>query len=280
MRGVKMRETKNIKLTQFDGSDVPNWLDQYNSDNLKIDTAIGEQAVKNTEFLNTTGNLQTQITNNRNQIDENTQDIANIKKDVINIKGGSDSSIGALEKNLTATDQTVSTLKTAVGTSDFSNVGSSITEAIGNTVINDNKSISDDLAELHTELTTTNSDIVRVKGDVTKLEQYAFTIYANATFGVVSNVSGIQTAKLNITFENSLSSMGIAKGMYFKIEPTLVQRTLGDENGIFLTTSLVSGVVNNVDIGYLEASVIGIGYTYNTTDSYNFPHECPITFYK
>ena len=274
-----MRETTNLKLTQFDGSDVPNWLDQYNSDNLKIDTAIGEQAVKNTEFSNTNGNLQTQISNNRNQIDENTQDIANTKKDVVNIKGGSDSSIGALEKKLTTTDQTVDTLKTTVGSNVFSNVGASITEAIGNTAIVNNKSISDDLAELHTELTTTNSDLVRIKDDIAKLEQSAITIFANATFGMVNTVSGVKQVQLNISFEKSLEEYGISNGMYCIINPSLVLGTEGSDKSNLVVCSKPQ-TVTNVDIGFLQIPVIAVVGTLDTTTDYSFYHECPVTFYK
>lgn len=147
-----MRETANLKLTQFDGSDVPNWLDQYNSDNLKIDTAIGEQAVKNTEFSNTNENLQVQITNNRNQIDENTQDIANAKKDIADIRKGSSTSLEEIDKKFLETDAQISGLKKQVGSADFSNVGASITEIIGNTPITGNDTISHDLQAIHNDL--------------------------------------------------------------------------------------------------------------------------------
>lgn len=157
-----MRETANLKLTQFDGSDVPNWLDQYNSDNLKIDTAIGEQAVKNTEFSNTNGNLQVQITNNRNQIDENTQDIANAKKDIADIKKGSSTSLAEIDKKFVATDAQISGLKTQVGSSDFSNVGASITEIIGNTPITGNDTISHDLQTIHNDLDSVKDQNSRI----------------------------------------------------------------------------------------------------------------------
>lgn len=157
-----MRETANLKLTQFDGSDVPNWLDQYNSDNIKIDTAIGEQAVKNTEFSNTNENLQVQITNNRNQIDENTQDIANAKKDIADIRKGSSTSLEEIDKKFLATDAQISGLKKQVGNADFSDVGASITEIIGNTPITGNDTISHDLETIHNDLDSVKDQNSRI----------------------------------------------------------------------------------------------------------------------
>lgn len=164
-----MRETTNLKLTQFDGTDVPNWLDHYNSDNLKIDTAVGEQAVKNTEFSNTNENLQKQITNNRNQIDENTQDIANTKKDVADIKKGSSTTLDDIDKKFVVSDSQIEVLKTQVGSSDFSNIGTSITESLGNTEIENNASISEDLKKLHGENDTLDADVSQLKSDLNRL---------------------------------------------------------------------------------------------------------------
>ena len=197
-----MRETANLKLTQFDGSDVPNWLDQYNSDNLKIDTAIGEQAVKNTEFSNTNENLQVQITNNRNQIDENTQDIANAKKDIADIKKGSSTSLAEIDKKFVATDAQISGLKTQVGNSDFSNVGASITEIIGNTPITGNDTISHDLQTIHNDLDSVKDQNSRI----TNLEKSV----GNAS---IKNVGNSVTEAIGNT-ELPLSSISLSDAVH------------------------------------------------------------------
>lgn len=171
-----MRETKNLKLTQFDPNDVPNWLDQYNSDMVKVDTAVGEQKTENSKYeLRFTADEKL-INNNRTQINENTQDIANVKDEIKNIKGGSTTSIASLQAEVTTVSQSLTTLKggsdrtiaelendlntdnaeiksldsrvetlenttttleTKVGTASVSNFGNSLTEAIGNEVLAD-----------------------------------------------------------------------------------------------------------------------------------------------
>lgn len=106
-----MRETPNIKLTQFEPNDVPNWLDQYNSDMLKIDTSVGAQKTENSKYeLRFTADEEL-INNNRTQINENTQDIANVKDEIKNIKGGSTTSIASLQTEVTAVSQSLTTLK-------------------------------------------------------------------------------------------------------------------------------------------------------------------------
>ena len=166
-----MRETKNIKLTQFDPNDVPNWLDQYNTDMEKIDAANGSQSATNAEYDARFTTDEKLIKNNRTQINENTQDIANIKDDIKNITGGSGTSLKTLQDEITTVGQditnlkggstrtiaelendintdgqninalnvraetledSVTTLKTKVGTASIANVGSDITTAIGN----------------------------------------------------------------------------------------------------------------------------------------------------
>lgn len=106
-----MRETPNIKLTQFEPNDVPNWLDQYNSDMLKIDTSVGAQKTENSKYeLRFTADEEL-INNNRTQINENTQDIANVKDDIKNIKGGITTSIAGLQTEVALVSQSLTTLK-------------------------------------------------------------------------------------------------------------------------------------------------------------------------
>lgn len=106
-----MRETKNLKLTQFDANDVPNWLDQYNTDMEKIDAANGSQSATNAEYDSRFTTDEELINNNRTQINENTQDIANIKDDIKNIKGGSGVSLNTLQEEIAETNQTITNLK-------------------------------------------------------------------------------------------------------------------------------------------------------------------------
>lgn len=168
-----MRETKNLKLTQFDPNDIPNWLDQYNSDMEKIDSEVGRQDVVNTGYETRFENNEEKIQNNRNQINENVQDIANIKDDVKNIKGGSTVSIADLkeevdvvehsltilkgdsDKTIDDIENDVSELKNKVGTDSTSNFGDDLSKAIGNSALESKlsgKSISEVLNFL-----TTNS---------------------------------------------------------------------------------------------------------------------------
>lgn len=205
-----MRETANLKLTQFDGSDVPNWLDQYNSDNLKIDTAIGEQVIKNTEFSNTNENLQTQITNNRNQIVENTQDIANTKKDVADIKKGSSTSLDDIDKKFVVTDSQIAGLKTQVGSADFSNVGASVTEVIGNTPINGNNTISGDLHSIHNTIDSIddqNDRIVKLETSVgsnpiSKIAENITSAIGNVALKIGNSLSDGLNSLYNKTLTN------------------------------------------------------------------------------
>lgn len=138
-----MRETSNIKLTQFEPNDVPNWLDQYNSDMLKIDTSVGAQKTENSKYeLRFTADEEL-INNNRTQINENTQDIANVKDEIKNIKGGSTTSIASLQTEVTAVSQSLTTLK---GGSDRT------------------------IAELETDLNTDKAEISALNGRVETLE--------------------------------------------------------------------------------------------------------------
>ena len=106
-----MRETKNLKLTQFDANDVPNWLDHYNTDMEKIDAANGSQSATNAEYDARFTTDEESIKNNRTQINENTQDIANIKDDIKNITGGSGTSLKTLQDEITAVGQDITNLK-------------------------------------------------------------------------------------------------------------------------------------------------------------------------
>jgi hypothetical protein len=147
-----MRETPNIKLTQFEPNDVPNWLDQYNSDMLKVDTAVGEQKTENSKYeLRFTADEEL-INNNRTQINENTQDIANVKDDIKNIKGGSTTSIAGLQTEVALVSQSLTTLK---GGSDRT------------------------IAELETDLNTDKAEISALNGRVETLEDSVKKIGTN-----------------------------------------------------------------------------------------------------
>lgn len=137
-----MRETTNIKLTQFDGTDVPNWLDQYNSDMSKIDAAFGSQNTENSKVNNELDAIKQLETADREQINENTQDIATLKQTTIpaidtrlkaveNETGTVDARIEAVEDGLTS-------VETTIGDKSIANVGASITAAIGNSALNRN----------------------------------------------------------------------------------------------------------------------------------------------
>lgn len=194
-----MRETKNLKLSQFEPNDIPNWLDQYNTDMEKIDTANGSQNVVNESYETRFTNDEEKISNNRNQINENTQDIANIKDDIKNIKGGSDLSLNTLQREITTVEQTVTNLKggstrtiaelendlntdqqnisaldgrvetledsvgnveTKIGNSDISNVGKDITTVIGNEkLLTSKKNISGAINQLYTKAVNLSADI-------------------------------------------------------------------------------------------------------------------------
>lgn len=152
-----MRETKNLKLTQFDPNDIPNWLKEYNADMEKIDNEVGRQDVVNTGYETRFENNEEKIQNNRNQINENVQDIANIKDDVKNIKGDSTDSIATLKKKVDGVEHSLTILK---GDSDKT--------------IDD---IENDLAEHKTDITalggrveTLDETTETLVGDVTELK--------------------------------------------------------------------------------------------------------------
>lgn len=200
-----MRETANLKLTQFDGSDVPNWLDQYNSDNLKIDTAIGEQAVKNTEFSNTNENLQTQITNNRNQINENTQDIANIKDDIKNIKGGSDVNLNTLQGEITTLEQTVTNLKG----------GSTRTIA---ELENDLNTDQQNISKLGVRVGTLESDSTTKEEKITKLENIIGTeSIANVAENITTAIGNESLNTTEKTLSGAINELHNANTIVFKV---------------------------------------------------------------
>lgn len=134
-----MRETTNIKLTQFDGTDVPNWLDQYNSDMSKIDTAFGEQSVENSKVSTEIDAIKQLETADREQINENTQDIATLKQTTIpaidtRLKAV-EGETGTVDARIEAVEDGLTAVETTVGNIDISNVANSVTAAIGNNSI-------------------------------------------------------------------------------------------------------------------------------------------------
>lgn len=167
-----MRETSNIKLTQFEPNDVPNWLDQYNSDMLKIDTSVGAQKTENSKYeLRFTADEEL-INNNRTQINENTQDIANVKDEIKNIKGGSTTSIASLQTEVTAVSQSLTTLK---GGSDRT------------------------IAELETDLNTDKAEISALNGRVETLEDSVKNIGTNLADYKSANIPNTVSENLIVT---------------------------------------------------------------------------------
>ena len=172
-----MRETPNIKLTQFEPNDVPNWLDQYNSDMVKVDTAVGEQKTENSKYeLRFTADEEL-INNNRTQISENTQDIANVKDDIKNIKGGSTTSIASLQTEVTEVSHSLTTLK---GGSDRT------------------------IAELENDLNTNKAEISTLDGRVNRIDNTLGTEsvanFGNDVTTAIGNVDlGISTDKLSVS---------------------------------------------------------------------------------
>lgn len=181
-----MRETPNIKLTQFDPNDVPNWLDQYNSDMLKVDTAVGEQKTENSKYeLRFTADEEL-INNNRTQISENTQDIANVKDDIKNIKGGSTTSIVSLQTEITGVSQSLTTLK---GGSDRT------------------------IAELENDLNTDKAEISKLDGRVKTLENRATTL-ENSVEKIGTNITRNDTFSLNRDTEYAINRFTITSADY------------------------------------------------------------------
>lgn len=187
-----MRETSNIKLTQFEPNDVPNWLDQYNSDMLKIDTSVGAQKTENSKYeLRFTADEEL-INNNRTQINENTQDIANVKDEIKNIKGGSTTSIASLQTEVTAVSQSLTTLK---GGSDRT------------------------IAELETDLNTDKAEISALNGRVETLEDTA-TKLENSVEKIGTNLADYKGVNIpNTVSENLIVTITIdnknKEGHYF-----------------------------------------------------------------
>lgn len=202
-----MRETKNLKLTQFDGSDVPNWLDQYNTDMKKIDDNAGSQSTRNNAYENRFETDELKIADNRNQIDENTQDIANIKANIKEITGGSTTSVSELDTKVTnleresdtldsrveTLEDTCTNLETSVGNKPIGNVGANVTEAIGNVSLMD---IGDSLSDA----------IVKVNNLTADAQQAADEVAIKVGNDDFSNVgSDISKAIGNVAIGGSLS---------------------------------------------------------------------------
>lgn len=179
-----MRETKNLKLTQFDPNDIPNWLKEYNSDMEKIDSEVGRQDVVNTGYETRFTNVEEKIQNNRNQINENVQDIANIKDDLRNIKGGSTVSIADLKEEVDGVEHSLTILK---GDSD--------------------KTIDD----IENDLAEHKSDITALGGRVETLEETTETLVDDVTElkGKDHDISSLETkvgTASTSNFGNDLSS--------------------------------------------------------------------------
>lgn len=201
-----MRETKNLKLTQFDANDVPNWLDQYNTDMEKIDAANGSQSATNTEYESRFTTDEELINNNRTQINENTQDIANVKDDIKNIKGGSTTSIAGLQTEVTTVSQSLTTLK---GGSDRT------------------------IAELENDLNTDKNEISTLDGRVKTLEDTATTL-ENSVKKIGTNLTTFKSVSVpNTTSETLIDTITIdtenKAGHYFANVNGLFDE---NENGI------------------------------------------------
>ena len=270
-----MRETKNLKLTQFEPNDIPNWLDQYNTDMEKIDTANGSQNVVNEGYETRFTNDEEKINNNRTQINENTQDIANIKDDIKNIKGGSNVDLNTLQTEITTVEQSVTNLKggstrtiaelendlntdqqnisaldgrvetledsvtgleTKTGKEDISNVAKNITSAIGNKALMTNdKTLSGAINELTLQ----------------KSHQPFFIAATRAEFTSLTN--NTQTVKL--TLANTLREVGANKTMGVTLVPEVV-RGNNDSNPEY--TIMVSSEPLYITDSNIDSNVITI----------------------
>lgn len=218
-----MRETKNLKLTQFDPNDIPNWLDQYNSDMEKIDTANISQSTTNAQYESRFDNDEELIRNNRAQINENTQDIANIKENVNNIKGGSTTSIADLESEVNTVSQSLTTLKG----------GSTKTIA----------ELESDLADDKTALDSLDARVGTLEDTVTTLSGSVSKIGTNlTTFKSVSVPNGVsETLITTITIDTENKT-----GHYFANVNALFDE---NENGIRQIVFKRTRNVETIDVG-------------------------------
>lgn len=198
-----MRETPNIKLTQFEPNDVPNWLDQYNSDMLKVDTAVGEEKTENSKYeLRFTADEEL-INNNRTQINENTQNIANVKDDIKNIKGGSTTSIAGLQTEVALVSQSLTTLKG----------GSDRTVAELETDLNTDKSkistLEDGITNIETKLgnETLHTNKKTLTGAINEIFATFFMIVTDAT--IIRKNDNELTIRVTLRNNKTLSDFGI-----------------------------------------------------------------------
>lgn len=300
-----MRETKNLKLSQFDPNDVPNWLDQYNTDMEKIDAANGSQSATNAEYDTRFTTDEELINNNRTQINENTQDIANIKDDIKNIKGGSNVNLNTLQGEITTLEQSVTNLKggstrtiaelendlntdqqnitaldgrvesletdsstkgekinlleSTVGNSDISNVGSSITAAIGNFTIS-GSSLSDSIHKLENAQSATRTVLAYVNSTNLGITQNALLLGVSLT---VNHTESEKTLTLGMVIfplysenENELCGIAIPRNTVKFTKNTSSTSVMVDIYG-FTTVSATTDSVKSPARNYLAVETAG-----------------------
>ena len=130
--------TSNYELSQFLGSDKPAWLTDYNSDMLKIDTALN---------------------NNADAIATNAQDIDDIE-----------AAIGAegLDGRLTTAENAINDIEVLLGDTELPTTAQSVTGAIAELKnVNDNQT---------TAIGENANEIQRVAGSIEGVAQVAYTI--------------------------------------------------------------------------------------------------------
>lgn len=111
--------TGYLNLTQYLGTDVTSWLEDYNSDMRKIDQGVQNN---HTEIAN----AMTDIGSNTNNIATNTGAITNLTQDV----SGVTTEVGTLKNQVTNQSGQLANLTTQMGTANtnISNLQSSYTE--------------------------------------------------------------------------------------------------------------------------------------------------------
>lgn len=142
-------KTTNLELSQFLGSDSPKWLTDYNADMQKIDTAVGAvQSQADATDLVVSGH-STAIESLVATEGEHGTAISNMRTDV----------------NHNASD--ISTINSLIGNGDPTTTDKTIIGAIN---------------ELHTDITSTDTDIKNLTTDVTAIKKYNTILYGQ-TYG-------------------------------------------------------------------------------------------------
>lgn len=107
-----MIKTTNLGLTQFESSDVPNWLVHYNNDMKLLDTFAGQQTADSAQKDLTMDAINTTLENHKNSIEENRVDIAEYKDNkVLETVQAHTEQIGTLETVNESHDKEIDAIK-------------------------------------------------------------------------------------------------------------------------------------------------------------------------